>query len=54
MDPDRAFYVAPWELRVGSLRVYYGVDEADRRVDVAAIGRKVRARVQIGGEWIEP
>ena len=54
MDPERAFYVAPWELRVGTLRVYYGVDEEDRTVDIAAIGRKVREKVQIGGEWIEP
>ena len=54
MDPERDFYVAPWELRVGSLRVYYGVREADRAVDVAAVGRKVRERIKIGGVWIEP
>ena len=29
-----------WELRVGSLRVFYDVNEADRRVHVRAVRRK--------------
>ena len=29
-----------WQLRVGSFRVFYDVDDAERRVDVRAIRRK--------------
>jgi mRNA-degrading endonuclease RelE of RelBE toxin-antitoxin system len=55
MDPDRRFYVAPWELRVGDLRVYYGVeDEPKPTVLIVAIGKKVRDRVRIGGKDVEP
>ena len=54
MDPDRRSYVATWELRVGPLRVYYEVEEADRVVLIVAIGRKVREKVKIGDKWIEP
>jgi hypothetical protein len=38
MDPDKRAYVAPWELRVGELRVYYAVEE----------------RVRIAGRDVEP
>lgn len=44
---------AEFELRVGVLRVYYGVDEGDRVVNVLAVGFKDRDRVMIGGEEIE-
>jgi hypothetical protein len=43
--------VAPWELRVRNLRVYYDiVEEPEQLVTVLAIGVKVRNRVRIGGE----
>ena len=46
--------IATWELRVGTLRVYYDVvDEPERVVYVNAIGIKHRNRIQIAGEEIE-
>ncbi|HEX5760299.1 MAG TPA: hypothetical protein VF121_14015 [Thermoanaerobaculia bacterium] len=46
--------LAPWELRIGELRVYYDVDEEPERVvSVLAIGVKERNRVRIAGEVIE-
>jgi mRNA-degrading endonuclease RelE of RelBE toxin-antitoxin system len=43
--------IAQWELRVGTLRVYYDVEEADEpSVMVRAVGRKLGNRVLIGGE----
>ena len=43
--------LAPWELRVGNLRVYYDVsEEPERTVIILAIGRKRRNQVQIGKE----
>lgn len=55
MDPDKRMYIAPWELRVGDLRVYYAVrEEPEPRVVIAAIGVKVRDRIKIGREYIEP
>jgi hypothetical protein len=42
--------VAPWELRIGDLRVYYDVsDSPDRVVYVLAVGVKVHNIVRIGG-----
>jgi len=46
--------VAPWELRVGTLRVYYDIEEEPESVVyIRAVGIKVRSRVYIGGEEIE-
>jgi mRNA-degrading endonuclease RelE of RelBE toxin-antitoxin system len=46
--------VAPWELRVGSLRVYFDVEDEPRRVvRVLAVGLKERNRVRIGGDEVE-
>lgn len=46
---------APWELRVGHLRVYYEVSrDPTPTVTVRAIGIKVGNRVRIGREWWEP
>ena len=54
MDPDKRFYVAPWELRVRDLRVYYAVSETPQRVVVVmAVGVKVRERVLIAGKAID-
>jgi mRNA-degrading endonuclease RelE of RelBE toxin-antitoxin system len=45
--------VAPWELRIGDLRVYYDVeDEPEPVVYVRAIGIKERNTVRIGKEVI--
>ena len=46
--------VAPWQLRVGTLRVYYDVEEKPETVVyIRAVGIKARGRVSIGGEEIE-
>ena len=50
----RANAVAPWELRIGDLRVYYEVkDDPERVVVVKAVGVKERNRVLIGGEEVK-
>ena len=52
--PMRPNPVAPWELRIGDLRVYYEVtDEPERTVTILAIGIKERNEVRIGGERIK-
>ena len=52
--PMRPNPVAPWELRIGDLRVYYDVHEEPRQlVIVTAVGVKERDRVRIGGRIIE-
>ncbi|MCE7982464.1 MAG: type II toxin-antitoxin system RelE/ParE family toxin [Caldilinea sp. CFX5] len=49
--PMRPNLLAPWELRIGSLRVYYHVEEApDLMVYIRAVGIKKRNQVWIGGE----
>lgn len=46
--------LAPWELRIGNLRVYYDVEEGEKQtVLVQAVGVKLRNRVRIGKELIE-
>ena len=45
---------APWELRIGTLRVYYEVaEEPEKLVTVRAVGVKDRSRLTIGGEEID-
>ena len=45
--------IAPWELRIGELRVYYEVkEEPDPVVTVLAVGVKERNVVRIGGEEV--
>jgi mRNA-degrading endonuclease RelE of RelBE toxin-antitoxin system len=65
--PMRPNPLAPWELRIGDLRVYYDIqpdssDESDAvgesepsqsTVLVVAVGVKERNRVRIGGEVFE-
>ena len=52
--PMRPNPVAPWELRIGLLRVYYDVeDEPEPIVFIRAVGLKVRNRVRIGGEEVQ-
>jgi len=49
--PMRPNPLAPWELRIGDLRVYYEIeDEPEPKVTVLAVGYKDRNRVLIGGE----
>lgn len=46
--------VAPWELRIGDLRVYYDIEkEPETVVLILAVGRKEHNRVHIGGEVID-
>jgi mRNA-degrading endonuclease RelE of RelBE toxin-antitoxin system len=52
--PMRPNALAPWELRIGSIRVYYEVrEEPDPLVHVLAVGVKDRNVVRIGGEEIQ-
>lgn len=46
--------LAPWELRIGDLRVYYDVEEGpEPKVLIRAVGIKERNRVRIGGKEFE-
>ncbi len=52
--PMRPNPLAPWELRIGNLRVYYDVEEdPETVVHVRAVGIKERNRVRIGKEMME-
>ena len=51
--PMRPNPIAPWELRIGKLRVYYDVDEPNKIVTILAIGVKERNRVRIAGEEVD-
>ena len=49
--PMRPNPVAPWELRIGNLRVYFELEEdPERVVRIRAVGVKDRNVVRIGGE----
>jgi hypothetical protein len=51
---SRSNPVAPWERRVGPLRVFYEVIGAETGVvRVLAVGRKRRNVLRIGGEEIQ-
>ena len=46
--------VAPWELRIGDLRVFFDVEEEpDAVVHVRAVGLKQHNILRIGGEVFE-
>ena len=51
--PMRPNPLAPWELRIENLRVYYDVDEPESVVRVLAVGVKERNRVRIGKDVME-
>jgi mRNA-degrading endonuclease RelE of RelBE toxin-antitoxin system len=52
--PMRPNPLAPWELRIGKLRVYYDVEEVpEKLVTILAVGIKERSRVWIAGEEID-
>ncbi|MBI3408215.1 MAG: type II toxin-antitoxin system RelE/ParE family toxin [Planctomycetes bacterium] len=44
--------VAPWELRVGALRVFYDVNNDKKEVALIAVGKKDHNILRIGGEEI--
>jgi len=51
--PMRPNPIAPWELRIGSLRVYYEVIEhPDLKVVILAVGVEERSRVRIGKDIV--
>jgi mRNA-degrading endonuclease RelE of RelBE toxin-antitoxin system len=55
MDPEKKPFIAPWELRVGEMRVFYDVEEEPKAVVViTAVGIKDRDRILIAGRVIEP
>lgn len=46
--------VAPWELRIDNLRVYYDVEEEpEPKILIRAVGIKEHNTVRIGGEVVE-
>jgi len=52
--PMRPNPLAPWELRVGDLRVYYDFENKPQRVVyIRAVGIKERNNVRIGKEVIK-
>ena len=52
--PLRPNPIAPWELRVGSLRVFYEVASGEPGlVRVVAVGKKDRSVLRIAGQEIE-
>jgi mRNA-degrading endonuclease RelE of RelBE toxin-antitoxin system len=52
--PLRPNPIAPWELRVGHLRIFYEVlASATGAVRILAVGRKRRNVLTIGGQEIE-
>jgi mRNA-degrading endonuclease RelE of RelBE toxin-antitoxin system len=52
--PMRPNPLAPWELRIGDLRVYYDVEaEPEAVVYINAVGIKERNQVRIAGEVYE-
>ena len=53
-NPMRPNPMAPWELRIGNLRVYYDVEEEPEAVVyIRAVGVKQGNLVRIGREVIE-
>ena len=52
--PLRPNPVAPWELRVQQMRVFYEVNEGQPPVvQILAVGLKTRGTLRIGGEEIK-
>lgn len=52
--PMRPNPLAPWELRIGKLRVYFDIEEEPEAVVyIRAVGIKEGNRVRIGGKVIE-
>ena len=45
--------LAPWELRVGDFRVLYEIDQAERRVNILLVGRKIREKLLVAGKEVK-
>jgi len=45
--------LAPWELRVGDLRVFYDVETQEKEVRVLAVGQRKGNSVWIDGEEVQ-
>ena len=45
--------IAAWRLRIGDLRVYFDVSDAEKMVYIRAVGIKMGSQVSIGGEVFE-
>jgi mRNA-degrading endonuclease RelE of RelBE toxin-antitoxin system len=50
--PLRPNPIAPWELRVGDLRVFYDVEVETRTVYILAVGQKRGNSLWIGGKEV--
>jgi len=52
--PLRPNSLAPWQLRIGPLRVFYEIDRTDRAVvRILAVGKKTNNVLRIGGRDIK-
>lgn len=51
--PLRPNDLSAWELRVGSFRIFYDVDESENLVTVKAVGHKEHNKLFIRGEEYE-
>ena len=51
--PMRPNPLAPWELRIGNLRVFYDIDDREKVIFILAVGIKDRNIIRIGKEVIE-
>ncbi len=52
----RANWLAPWELRIGDLRVFYDIDyafEDEPAVLIRAVGKKAGNKYYIAGERVD-
>jgi mRNA-degrading endonuclease RelE of RelBE toxin-antitoxin system len=54
MRADKTPFIAPWELRIDEMRVYYDVGDAPKVVVITAVGIKEHNRILIAGRKIEP
>lgn len=46
--------IAPWELRIGNIRLFYSIEEEPAPVvSMKAIGKKIHNELWIGGERIK-
>jgi len=48
--PLRANDLSSWEMRVGSHRIFYDVDESNQKVTIKAVGRKEHNKLFIRGK----
>jgi mRNA-degrading endonuclease RelE of RelBE toxin-antitoxin system len=51
--PLRPNPLAPWELRIGDLRIFYDVGQEEKTVYILAVGEKRGNSVWIGGQEVK-